>query len=53
MDAVHPYTLADVDLVVLDASGANAVLSREVRGIGTHIGNSIFDSTANRLFVLK
>lgn len=46
-----PYTLADVDVVVLDASGPVPKIQKELRGIGTHIGNAVFDSTANRLYV--
>src|SRR3989441_565681 len=48
-----PYTLADVDIAVLDASGATVVLSREVRNVGTHIGNARFDPTSNQLLVLN
>jgi YVTN family beta-propeller protein len=48
-----PYTLADVDLVVLDASGASAAITKEVRGIGTHIGNAVVDPAANQLVVLN
>jgi YVTN family beta-propeller protein len=46
-----PYTLADVDVVVLDASGPAAAISREIRGIGTHIGNTVLDPASNRLYV--
>jgi YVTN family beta-propeller protein len=46
-----PYTLADVDLVVLDTSNATATISREVHAIGTHIGNAVFDPTSNQLIV--
>jgi YVTN family beta-propeller protein len=46
-----PYTLTDVDLVVLDASGNTAAISSEVLGIGAHIGNSVLDATSNRLYV--
>jgi YVTN family beta-propeller protein len=48
-----PYTLADVDVVVLDSSGASAVLNREVRNVGTHIGNAILDPVGNQLLVLN
>lgn len=44
-----PYTLADVDLVVIDAS--SSVISARVRGIGTHVGNMAFDASAQRLLV--
>ncbi len=46
-----PYTLADVDLVVLDASGASAAISREIHGVGTHIGNAVADPISNQLIV--
>ena len=46
-----PYTLADVDVVTIDARGASASISREIRGVGTAIGNSVFDTGANRLYV--
>jgi hypothetical protein len=45
------YTLADVDLVVINASTSLPKISNEVRGIGTHIGNSIFDAESSRLYV--
>jgi YVTN family beta-propeller protein len=48
-----PYTLADVDVTVLDTSGAVAVLSWEVRNLGTHIGNAVVDPTTNQLLVLN
>ena len=44
-----PFTLADVDLVVIDAS--SSAISARVRGIGTHIGNMAFDASAQRLLV--
>lgn len=50
---VIPYTLADVDIAVLDASGATVVLNQEVRNVGTHIGNALFDPTSNQLLVLN
>lgn len=48
-----PYTLADTDVVVIDASGpgTSASITAQVRGIGTHVGNMAFDPTAQRLFV--
>jgi YVTN family beta-propeller protein len=46
-----PYTLADVDVVALDASGANVSVKREIRGVGTTIGNAIYDPTTNQLYV--
>src|SRR5882724_5279094 len=44
-----PYTLADVDLVVIDAS--SSAISARVRGIGTHVGNMAFDPSAQQLLV--
>lgn len=46
-----PYTLADIDLVVIDASSDNPNVDARIRGVGTHIGNSTFDSAANKLYV--
>src|SRR5882724_3715021 len=46
-----PYTLADTDVAVIDAHGLNPTLSTLVRGLGTHIGNAVFDPGANRLVV--
>jgi len=46
-----PYSLADIDLVVLDASGPVPAISREIRGVGTHIGNAVLDPSSNRLYV--
>jgi YVTN family beta-propeller protein len=51
--AFIPYSLADIDVVVLDASGASAAVSREVRNVGTHIGNAVVDPTGNQLLVLN
>jgi DNA-binding beta-propeller fold protein YncE len=48
-----PYRLADVDLVVIDASQPTPRVQKEVRGIGTQIGNAAFDATNNRLCVLN
>jgi len=44
-----PFTLADVDLVVIDA--ASSAISARVHGIGTHIGNMAFDPSAQQLLV--
>ena len=49
--ALVPFTLADVDVVALNASGAVLKIQNELRGIGTHIGNAVVDSTNNRLYV--
>jgi YVTN family beta-propeller protein len=48
-----PYTLADVDVVAIDASGATATVSREVHGVGTSVGNAAFDAASNRLYVVN
>ncbi|HEX8070169.1 MAG TPA: Calx-beta domain-containing protein [Pyrinomonadaceae bacterium] len=48
-----PYTLADVDVVALDARSASVTTSAEVRGVGTHVGNAVFDASANRLYVIN
>jgi YVTN family beta-propeller protein len=48
-----PYSLADVDIVVLDASGASVSLNREIRNVGTHVGNAIVDPAANQLVVVN
>jgi YVTN family beta-propeller protein len=44
-----PFTLSDLDVVVIDA--ASAVISARVRGVGTHIGNMAFDPSAQQLLV--
>jgi YVTN family beta-propeller protein len=49
-NSVVPYTLADIDLFVINASGAPAV-SAQVRSLGTHIGNMAFDPASQRLLV--
>src|SRR5262249_42153681 len=46
-----PYTLSDVDLVVVDASMAAARIQNEITGIGTHIGNAVLDSGTGPLYV--
>lgn len=48
-----PYKLADVDLVVLDASTATTSVKNEVRGLGTLIKNTVLDPNTNRLFVVN
>jgi YVTN family beta-propeller protein len=45
------YTLADVDLLVIDASSPTPSLGAQVRGLGTHLGNMTFDASGGRLFV--
>ena len=46
-----PYTLADVDVVILDASTSVVTTSGQVTGVGTHIGNSVLDPVSNKLYV--
>ncbi|HJQ24899.1 MAG TPA: SMP-30/gluconolactonase/LRE family protein [Blastocatellia bacterium] len=46
-----PYTLSDIDLVVVDAASATPQIQSEVTGIGTTIGNAVFDPANNRLLV--
>ena len=50
-NSVIPYTLYDTDIAVIDAHGLNPSVSTLVRGVGTHIGNAVFDASANRLLV--
>ncbi len=50
-DAFVNYTLADIDLVTIDATGPTPTLSAQVRGLATHLGNMAFDATTGRLFV--
>src|SRR6185437_13324134 len=40
-----PYTLADVDVVVINSSGSSlpSSISSQVSGVGTHNGNMAFD----------
>ena len=45
-----PYRLADVDVVAIDASGATPTISREITGVGTIIGNTVFDPASKRLY---
>src|SRR3989440_777549 len=48
-NSVIPYTLADIDLFVINASGAPPSVSAQVRSLGTHIGNMVFDPVSQRL----
>ncbi|HEV7398517.1 MAG TPA: hypothetical protein VGN86_18535, partial [Pyrinomonadaceae bacterium] len=47
------YSLADVDVVILDASGSSVAVNREVHNVGTHIGNAVVDPANNQLVVLN
>ena len=48
-----PYTLADVDIAVINANGSSlpTTVSQQVTGVGTHVGNMAFDSAQSRLLV--
>jgi len=48
-----PYTLADNDVVTIDAASQSPVISTNIRGVGTLIGNAVFDNSGNRLFVVN
>lgn len=48
-----PYRLADIDLVKIDAGAATPAVTQRVKGVGTHIGNAVFDASRDRLFVLN
>jgi YVTN family beta-propeller protein len=48
-----PYTLADIDLAVIDATQTTPRIQNEVRGVGTQIGNAVFDPVGNRLYVVN
>lgn len=50
-DQFVTYTLADIDLVTIDAAAATPAISSQVRGMATHLGNMAFDPTTERLFV--
>ncbi|HEX8118921.1 MAG TPA: hypothetical protein VF521_16705, partial [Pyrinomonadaceae bacterium] len=46
-----PFRLADVDVAVIDA--ASGALSAEIRGVGTHVGNAVYDPASARLLVVN
>lgn len=46
-----PFRLADVDVAVIDATSAS--LASELRGVGTQIGNAVYDSASQRLLVVN
>jgi len=50
-NSVTPYTLADIDLFVINAAVAPPSVSAQVRNLGTHIGNMVFDPVSQRLLV--
>ena len=46
-----PFRLADVDVAVIDA--ASATVSSELRGVGTQVGNAVYDPSSARLLVVN
>ncbi|MDT7541843.1 MAG: hypothetical protein QOE33_1747 [Acidobacteriota bacterium] len=53
---VIPYTLADVDVVEIAGdlrTSPSLTVREEVRGVGTAIGNAIYDGATDRLLVLN
>ena len=46
-----PFRLADVDVAVIDA--ASGAVSSELRGVGTQMGNAVYDPAASRLLVVN
>ena len=49
-DQFITYTLADIDLVTIDNAPTPSVRA-QARGLGTHLGNMVFDAASGRLFV--
>ncbi|HJQ30977.1 MAG TPA: DUF4214 domain-containing protein [Pyrinomonadaceae bacterium] len=47
------YTLADIDLVTIDASSTTPSIVAQTRGLGTQLANMAFDPTTSRLYVLN
>jgi YVTN family beta-propeller protein len=52
-DRLVNYTLADIDLVTIDAAAPQPTAVAQVRHLGTQIGNMAFDPTTSRLYVLN
>ncbi|HKP13010.1 MAG TPA: hypothetical protein VJZ91_12895, partial [Blastocatellia bacterium] len=48
-----PYTLADVDLVVVSATSAVPQVQAEVSGVGTAVGNGVLDAANNRFYAVN
>ena len=48
-----PYTLADVDVAVINSSGSGfpTTVTQQVTGVGTHNGNMAFDPAQGRLLI--
>lgn len=47
-----PYSIEDIDLVIINASEAQPKLT-EIRSIGTHISNTVLDPSTNKLFIVN
>ena len=45
------YTLADIDVSLIDASTGTPFLAGDIHGVGTNNGNMVFDATTNQLAV--
>lgn len=45
------FRLADVDVIVIDTAGRVPSVSKEVRQLGTLVGNAAFDASSGRLLV--
>jgi YVTN family beta-propeller protein len=50
-DQFVTYTLADIDLIAIDANAANPAITAQVRGLGTNLGNMTFDAATGKLFL--
>ncbi len=50
-DQFVTYTLADIDLVTIDANSANASITAQLRGLGTNLGNMTFDPASGQLYL--
>ena len=50
-DQFVTYTLADIDLVTIDATSANASITAQLRGLGTNLGNMTLDPASGKLFL--
>jgi YVTN family beta-propeller protein len=48
-----PYTLADVDVVTIDATAPTPSVVAQARGVGTLNGNMAFDPSGSRLYVVN
>ncbi|MDT7778714.1 MAG: hypothetical protein QOC99_1226, partial [Acidobacteriota bacterium] len=50
-DSLIPYTLFDNDVSVIDTVGNPVGVTWDVQGVGTHVGNMVFDPTTSRVVV--